>query len=144
MNSSPFSAHKHPPSAAEIKSALGPRYLLWERLTHFIGTHYGIKGVFSVWGPKNSGWGLRYRYKGKALVALYPQEDRIMAQVVLGAAQAERALGLALGKGVGKILRVSPQLRDGRWLYLPVLNDEDAADVEQLLLAKVRPRQPGA
>ena len=67
-----------------------------------------------------------------------------MAQVVLGAAQAERALGLALGKGVGKILRDSPQLRDGRWLYLPVLNDEDAADVEQLLLAKVRPRQPGA
>jgi hypothetical protein len=38
------------------------------------------------------------------------------------------------------MLREAPQLRDGRWLSIPVCNEADAGDVEQLLLAKVRPR----
>ncbi len=85
------------------------------------------------------GWGLRYRCKGKALVALYPQEGWIIAQVVLGKAQAERALGLWLGEQASRVLREAPQLRDGRWLSIPVRNGSDAGDVEQLLLAKMRP-----
>jgi hypothetical protein len=85
------------------------------------------------------GWGLRFRRKGKALVALYPQKDLIIAQVVLGKVQAERALSLKLGERVGKMLREAPQLRDGRWLSIPVLGEADAEDVEQLLLVKMRP-----
>jgi len=37
------------------------------------------------------------------------------------------------------MLRESPQLRDGRWLFVPILNEADAKDVEQLVLVKMRP-----
>ena len=134
-----FTNRSHQPSPEEIRLALGSLYPLWERLTRFISTNYQIAGEPSYWGPAKSGWNLRYRKKGKALAALYPQKDRIMAQVVLGKAQAERAQSLKLGEKVGKMLREAPQLHDGRWLSIPVLNEADAEDIEQLLLLKTRP-----
>lgn len=134
-----FTNHSHQPSPEEIRSALGSRYPLWERLIQFIETNYQVEGAWSIWGPAESGWGLRYRRKGRALVALYPGQERITAQVVLGKAQAERALSLKLGETVSKMLREAPQLHDGRWLSIPVLNEGDAEDVEQLLLVKMRP-----
>jgi hypothetical protein len=134
-----FTGFDHQPSPEEIREALGSRYPLWERLTRFIDTQFQLTGAWSRWGPAGYGWGLRYRRKGKALVALYPQKERIMAQVVLGQAQAERALGLKLGEKVSRILREAPQLRDGRWLSIAVLDEADARDVEQLFLVKMRP-----
>lgn len=132
-------AFRHQPSPEELRSALGARYALWERLISFIETTYGLTGEWSRWGPAGFGWGLRFRQGGRALVALYPQRGQILAQVVLGRAQAERALGLELGDSVAEILREAPQLRDGRWLSIPVLFEEDASAVEQLLLVKMRP-----
>ena len=139
MDKGYFTDYSHQPSQEEIRLALGSSYPLWERLIRFINTNYQIVGEFSSWGPAKSGWGLRYRRKGRALVALYPQKERIMAQVVLGKAQAETALSLSLGEKVSKLLQEAPQLRDGRWLSIPVLTEEDADDVEQLLLVKMRP-----
>jgi hypothetical protein len=134
-----FAGRSQPPSAEEIQSALGLVHPLWERLISFIATTYQIAGEWSTWGPAEHGWGLRYRIKSKALAALYPQKGMIIAQVVLGKAQAERALDLDLGETTGKLLRETPQLRDGRWLFIPVHNEADAGDVEQLLLVKMRP-----
>jgi hypothetical protein len=73
------------------------------------------------------------------LIALYPQEEMFIAQVVLGKAQAERALDLKLGANMGHMLREAPQLRDGRWLSIPVVKEADLEDVKQLLLVKMRP-----
>jgi hypothetical protein len=127
------------PSPDEIRRALGSAHPQWERLTHFVETVYQAAGRWSTWGPVGFGWGLRYRFKGKALVALYPQQGWFIAQVVLGKAQAERALGLELGEQASRVLGEAPQLRDGRWLSIPVRDESDAGDVEQLLLSKVRP-----
>ena len=139
MTRGTFIDRSHPPSVEEIRSALGSKYPLWERLTQFIDTHYRIAGELSFWGPAQSGWNLRYRVKGRSLVALYPQQERIVAQVVLGKAQAEQALRLELGEKASKMLREAPQLHDGRWLWIPVLDGADAEDVEQLLQVKMRP-----
>ncbi len=127
-----------PPSSEEIRFALGSRYTLWQRLTRIIEANDHVVGVWSTWGPAKLGWGLRYRRKGKALVALYPQREKIIAQVVLGRAQAERALSLKFGEKVSKMLRDAPQLRDGRWLSIPVLIEADVEDIEQLLLVKMQ------
>ncbi|MCJ7702556.1 MAG: DUF3788 domain-containing protein [Anaerolineales bacterium] len=144
MHKGYFTDRSHQPSLEEIQLALGSIYPLWERLTGFIHTHYQITGAFSFWGPAKSGWNLRYRRKGKALAALYPQKERIIAQVVLGQAQAGAALSLKLGEKVSGMLREAPQLHDGRWLWILVLDEADVEDVEQLLLVKMRPVRPAA
>jgi hypothetical protein len=108
-------------------------------LTNFIEKSYGIKGAWSMWGPAESGWNLRYRRKGISLAALYPHRERILVQIALGKVQAERARQLELEEKVSRMLREAPQLRDGRWLFIPVTSESDAKDVEKLLLAKMRP-----
>ena len=139
MTKGHFVNHAHQPSPEDIRLALGSAHPLWERLTRFIETNYQIVGEWSTWGPAGYGWGLRYRRKGKALIALYPQKEMIIAQVVLGKTQAERALSLKLGDKVSKILKKAPQLRDGRWLHVHIHTEADAEDVERLLLVKIRP-----
>jgi hypothetical protein len=134
-----FTDPKHQPTPEEIRSALGSCFPLWERLTSFIEKSYRIEGTWSTWGPAKSGWNLRYRRNDKSLTALHPQQERILAQIVLGKAQAERALQLELGEKISRMLQEAPQLRDGRWLYIPVTSESDAKDVEKLLLAKMRP-----
>jgi len=138
MTESCFTDPKHQPTPEEIRSALGSCFPLWERLTSFIEKSYRIEGTWSTWGPAKSGWNLRYRRNGKSLTALHPQQERILAQIVLGKAQAERALQLELGEKVSRMLQEAPQLRDGRWLFIPVTSESDAKDVEKLLLAKMR------
>jgi len=138
MTESCFTDPKHQPTPEEIRSALGSCFPLWERLTIFIEKSYRIEGTWSTWGPAKSGWNLRYRRNGKSLTALHPQQERILAQIVLGKAQAERALQLELGEKVSRMLQEAPQLRDGRWLFIPVTSESDAKDVEKLLLAKMR------
>ena len=83
MSVSKFTKGRQQPSPEEIRVALGPVYPLWERLTHFIHTHYQIQGKWSTWGPAELGWGLRYNWKSRSLVALYPQQGGFVAQVVL-------------------------------------------------------------
>ena len=139
MKGGHFAKRGRQPSPEEVPVALGPAYPLWERLTCFVETSYGATGRWSTWGPAGFGWGLRYKSRGRALVALYPQDGWIIAQVVLGTAEAERALGLDLGERASRALREAPQLRDGRWLSLRVRTDADAGDVEHLLLIKMPP-----
>ncbi len=139
MTESCFTDPKHQPNPEEIRLALGSCFPLWERLITFIEKSYRIEGTWSIWGPAKSGWNLRYRRNGKSLTALHPQQERIIAQIVLGKAQADRALQLELGEKISRMLQEAPQLRDGRWLFIPVTRESDAKDVEKLLLAKMRP-----
>ncbi len=128
----------HMPSEGEMKTAMGAAYPLWQKLLMFIEENYQMPGELSFGGQKY-GWNLWYRKSGKSLVSLYPQADSFIAQVVLGKDQVEAALGLALGEKVRRMLRETPQLHDGKWLFIPVTDEVDERDIEQLLLVKKRP-----
>lgn len=126
------------PSPDEIKTALGSKYPLWESLLRFIDDSYQMAGELSFGGSKY-GWNLWFRKSGKSLVTLYPQVEGFVAQVVLGKEQVEKALGLSLGEKVGRMVRETPQLHDGKWLFIPVTTERDVEDIEQLLMVKKRP-----
>lgn len=126
------------PSEGEMGAAMGAAYPLWQALVQFISSSYGMSTDLS-YGGKNYGWNLWYRKSGKSLVSLYPQNGHLIAQVVLGKAQVEQALELSLGEHVGRMLRETPQLHDGKWLFIPVRNETDMEDVKQLLLVKKKP-----
>jgi nitrogen fixation protein FixH len=134
-----FYRTRRPPTEEEIAAALGAKLPVWMRLTRFVETTYGAEGTWTTWGQAKSGWNLRYRRKGRALVALHPQRDRIYVEMVLGRAEADRALALNLTDAATKAFHAAPQGRDGRWIYLSVASAADAEDVEKLLVAKVRP-----
>jgi hypothetical protein len=133
-----FVNRAHKPSPEAVQTALGSRYPLWERLIRFIESDEQVEGGWSFWGPAKSGWNLRFKRKGKALTALYPGKESLVVQVVLGKNQAEWALTLNFGEKVSEILREAPQLHDGRWLHIQVLEGSDAEDVEKLIRLKMQ------
>jgi hypothetical protein len=134
-----FTEKEYQPTMTAVLEALGGKRSLWEGLTQFIADNYPIPGKWSF-GGKNYGWNLWYRKSGKTLVTLYPQKGCFVAQIVLGRDQVEQALTLQLGKNVGTVLTETPQLHDGRWLFIKVKTAKDVKDIQQLLQVKRRPR----
>jgi uncharacterized protein YdeI (YjbR/CyaY-like superfamily) len=134
-----FADKEFQPTETAVLEALGAKRPLWEELTHFIADNYPIPGEWSF-GGKNYGWNLGYRKSDKTLITLYPQDRYFVAQIVLGKEQVEQALTLKLGKNVGTVLAETPQLHDGRWLFIKVKTKRDVADIKQLLQIKRRPR----
>lgn len=126
------------PEDDEVEYILGEALPAWKRLVDFIASNYRMAGDM-MYGGKNYGWNLWYRKSGKSLTSLYPQQNYFVAQVVLGRLQVEEALKLNLGANVNQVLRETPSLHDGRWLFIKVTNDSDVFDVERLLLIKKRP-----
>lgn len=134
-----FTDKDRKPSSRQISQLLGPKKPLWDRLLRFMASNYQIPPDLS-YGGKNYGWNLWYRKSGKTLVSLYPQNAHFVAQVVLGTAQAEEAMRLKLGKNVRQALESTPQLHDGKWLFLKVRNERDVKDVEALVRPTVLPQ----
>ena len=134
-----FTDKEYQPTEIAVWEALGSRRPLWEELTRFIADNYPIPGEWNF-GGKNYGWNLWYRKSGKTLVTLYPQDRYFVAQIVLGKAEVEQALALQLGKNAGTVLAETPQLHDGRWLFIKVKTKRDVKDIQQLLQIKRRPR----
>ena len=141
MSISVFSDRESMPSSQELAQAMAARYPLWEALTAFLSDNYEMAADLTF-GGKNYGWNAWYRKSGKSLISLYPQKSAFVAQIILGKDQVEKALGLALGAKVGKILRDTPQLHDGRWLFIQVTTQRDVRDIEQLIQLKRRPIKP--
>lgn len=133
-----FLDKEHQPSEKQIETALGSNYRLWKTLIEFIAENYQIPPEINFGGNKY-GWNLWYRKSGKSLVSIFPQQNYFVAQVVLGKDQVEEALKLKLGKKVGRLVKETPQLHDGKWLFIPVASQEEVDDVEKLLLLKRSP-----
>jgi hypothetical protein len=133
-----FLDKNRPPSATEVKAALGRKFPLWERIIQFLYDNYDMTAEFS-YGGKNYGWNIPYRKSGKSLLSLYPQKESFVAQVVLGRDQTEEALKMKFCRSVDRLVHETPPLHDGKWLFVPVRSAAEADDIEKLILLKKRP-----
>lgn len=135
-----FAEKEYCPTAQDISGVLGSTGVLWDRLTRFIADNYEMPGEWNF-GGKKYGWNLWYRRSGRTLVSLYPQQGFFVVQIVLGKAEVEQASHLKLGTNVQTVFEGTPQLHDGRWLFVKVTTAEDIQDIEQLLVVKRRPKR---
>ena len=133
-----FTDKTHQPSLDEIYTVIGTNQDLWRELVQFIAGTYQMDGEWNF-GGKNYGWNLWYRRSGKSLLSLFPQQEAFVAQVVLGKEQVAKALEIDFGETVGKLVRETPQLHDGKWLFIPVVSKTTLTDIKKLLLVKKRP-----
>jgi len=142
MAISAFGDKTNPPGEPDLYAALGERLDWWQRITAFMQETYNLPGLLQ-YGGKNYGWHLYYKRGSKPLLSLYPQQAGLVAQVVLGKIEVEKAVSLPLGQGVGTALRDTPAFHDGKWLFLKPATDHDVQDILQLILLKSKPvRKP--
>ncbi|MGD0764862.1 MAG: DUF3788 domain-containing protein [Dehalococcoidia bacterium] len=136
-----FTDKTRPPTTEAVGEALAGPLPLWSDLLGLISELYGVDGELRFYG-RNYGWALRFRKSGRALLSLYPGSGSFTAQIILSRAQADEAIGLALGRKTREALESAHEYPEGRWLYVPVESDEEVRDIQQLLALKARPRKP--
>jgi hypothetical protein len=133
-----FADKTRPPSMDDMLAAVGARASLWQRLALFMDHTYRIAPETKFYG-KSYGWMVWFRKGKKTLLALYPQQGGLTAQVVLGPALVDQALSLPLTASVMSVLEEAHPYPEGRWLFIPVTTDDEAAGVERLVLLKQMP-----
>ena len=134
----------HRPTEEDMRKVIGrPGIDAWIELLQFITNGYGLEAETRFYGQKY-GWTVRYRKSGKTLCSLFPEKGGFTVLIVLGKKEAEKSL-LQLKEFRPKtqvILKETPQLHDGRWLWLKIGNRQDIEDVKKLLQIKRRPKKP--
>ena len=127
------------PTMEEIMVGIGPGMAVWDNLVEIVCTQYKVKTDYVYYG-KNYGWSLRLRKGGKALVSLYPNQGSFTAQVVLAEGAVQLALGEKMGENTFKAIQAANLYSEGRWLFIKIESEQDAADVRRLLELKTSAR----
>ncbi len=141
MSISVFSDKLAAPTPEQIRAELGPSLPWWEQICAFMLEAYQLPGLLS-YGGKNYGWNLWFRRGSRPLLSLYPQKSGMTAQIVLGKAEVQKAMALALGEHFYRVLRETPSFHDGLWMFVPLESQRDVEDALQLIQLKSKPRKP--
>jgi hypothetical protein len=128
-----FTDKGHPPTEAEILAAVGPRLDLWQRLLLYVRTSCRAQEDLKFMYGQPYGWARRFRVRGKLLTALYPAAGGFTVQIILSTVAIEQAQRLPLSPHVQQVIAQAHPYPEGRWLFIPVLSESDASDIEQLL-----------
>ncbi|MBN1305675.1 MAG: DUF3788 domain-containing protein [Anaerolineales bacterium] len=128
------------PDNDQILATLGLARADWLALRTYIETHYEIVPELKFFA-KQYGWTLRYARKGKTLCYLFPETDAFSVLIVFGKKEVEKASLILqeLCDSTRKIFTETPQLHDGRWLWIRVTRAVEAQDVIALLQCKQIP-----
>ena len=85
---------------------------------------------------------IRYKKSGKTLCYFFPEDDAFSILIVLGAKESEKVESFKkkLNKTVKTIFENTEQLRDGRWMWIRILEKSDIDSLILLLKAKRKPK----
>lgn len=125
------------PKELQISGAVGPMLGLWDELNRWLKeTLRARQDLRYMYGSKY-GWARRFQLRGSLLCALYPTQNGFTVQVILSRASLEQASLLKLSKNTKQAIDRAHPYPEGKWLFIAVESERDAADVKALLTLKV-------
>lgn len=85
---------------------------------------------------KQYGWAKQFRFKGRLITALFPNEGYFVVLIILNAGQLLAASQLHLHKNTIDAIDAANLYREGKWLFVRVQKPNDVRDIEALLRLK--------
>ena len=130
------------PSEKEIVEFIGNKANLWNQVHKYVNENYDFKPELTFF-TKKYGWTIRYRKSGKTLCYFFPENDAFSILIVLGAKESEKIelVKKKLNKAVKTVFENTEQLRDGRWMWIRILEKSDVDSLTLLLTAKRKPEK---
>ena len=138
MSRSVFIDKDHRPSDLEVVTALGTARSNWTFLLEDIRKVEKTQEDFKFLYGKPYGWGMRFRLKNKLLVALYPNHEHFVAQIILGPKQLEETEQIRLHSNAREAVRSANLYAEGKWLFIMIESRNDIEDVTKLLKLKMK------
>ena len=130
----------HQPTEQEMLETIQDT-TLWLQMREYLAAAYEVTPELINYGKY--GWTLRYRKGGRTLCSLYPERGAFSMLIVLGAKEVAKALSMMdqFNAKIRKVLTETPQLHDGRWLWIRVLEQSDVDGIIELLKRKRKPKK---
>ena len=127
------------PSVEDFAAACGHQRAWFDRLVRWLESTYGVVGE-PLFAGRESGWTLRFRRSGRALLTLMPLAGgALRALVVVGPSAWEVVAGTKLSEPIRAAWAAAYPYPDGRWLWPIVDSDAVLEDIERLVALKSPP-----
>jgi hypothetical protein len=130
-----FTVKNKKPDGDDIDHKIGLAKNNWNMLLQYLTDELKLKGEFKFYGV-NYGWALRFNKSGKSLIALYPDKDCFMVQIILNKNQVDSAITRVLNRQIVKLIREKVSIHEGKWIYIKIDDISDLKDI--MTLIKIR------
>ena len=128
------------PNIDQIKQTMGKDILLfWNDIWNYIQDAYEINPELVFYGKKY-GWCYRFRKSSRTLCTIFPEDGAFTILITLGKKEIEKLDFKNLSEYTKNIFKHTPQLHDGRWLWIRALKADVISDIKLLLQSKRRPK----
>ena len=130
------------PSESQILEYVGSKLELWNQIHTYLHKNYNFEPEL-VFFTKKYGWTIRYRRSGRTLCYFFPEKDAFSILIVLGAKEAEKVKKniSKLNEKARDVFQNTEQLKDGRWMWLRILEKSDLDSLILLINAKRKPKK---
>jgi len=127
------------PTVEDFAAACGDQRGWFDRLVRWLETTYGAVGE-PLYSGRESGWTLRFRRSGKALLTLMPLADgELRVLVVVGPSAWQAVAGVELSEPIRAAWAAAYPYPDGRWLWPIVDSEAVLEDIQRLVALKSSP-----
>jgi hypothetical protein len=128
-----FTDRSDEPDLGRAEGAVGAARPLWDEVLESIAALTRAQPSWRFYG-RNYGWAVAFKKSGRALTALFPDEDRFTVLVVLSAAQADAALAdTGLSAATRELIGSLPRFKEGCWAFVAVGDAARVADARRLI-----------
>ena len=129
------------PTEKEIEKHVASKINLWSEIHVYMNQYYDFKPELSFF-TKKYGWSVRYKKSGKTLCYFFPEKDAFSILIVLGQKESDKVeiQRESMSQSILHIFDTTEQLRDGRWLWLRILEKQDLESFKIILSAKRKPK----
>lgn len=129
------------PSEEDILSLIGEGASLWQESLNYVNEQYDCESELKFF-TKKYGWMIRYRKSNRTLCSFFPEENAFSVLIVLGAKESEKVelKKSELNDNFRTIFDETEQLRDGKWMWVRLLNQSDLESLIIFLNSKRKPK----
>ncbi|MCK4256113.1 DUF3788 domain-containing protein [candidate division WOR-3 bacterium] len=128
------------PNIKKIKQTIGNDVsLFWDDIWNYIKDAYEINPELMFYGKKY-GWCYRFRKSSRTLCTIFPEYGSFTILITLGKKEIDKLNFENLSEYIKNIFYNTPQLHDGRWLWIRVLKADIISDIKLLLKSKRKPK----
>ncbi len=129
------------PNIGKIKQTIGNDIsLFWDDIWNYIKDAYEINPELMFYGKKY-GWCYRFRKSSRTLCTIFPEIGSFTILITLGKKEIDKLDFKNLSEYIKNIFYNTPQLHDGRWLWIRVLRADIISDIKLLLKSKRKPKK---
>ena len=137
MPDNAFIGKPEPPNDAELADVLGSTKRLWDRLVVNLAREHDVTEQEWKAYSRKSGWTLRLKRKGRAIVYLSPCRGSFLAAFALGDRAVAAARESGLPERVMKVVAAARRYAEGTAVRIQVRRTSDMAAVEALAAIKL-------